>query len=297
MAKSENKAIIATLLVLCFILPAQAQFLKKLVKKGEQAAERTILNRTDKEVSKGTDKAIDGAMGKGDKKQDDSSKEPAVKEKQATESKITNMFGGSLEGVPDSYTFSYVLTYQMESGGDKLPFKYFLEPNAPYFANSIADPKANSTIVYDLKQNIVITFMDNGQQKMAMKMPNMKKVQQEYADKLFSEEENDKMQITPIEGKTIQGYKCLGFKIVSEEGTGKVWITNEAPVSLNGVFANFKKLSETGPYANVPINEKSLIMEMEFRSNKKKKDHMHMVCTEMKEQAFDIRKKDYKAGM
>ncbi len=45
--------------------PTQAQFLKKLKKKAEQAAERTILNRTDEEVSKGTNKGIDAATGKG----------------------------------------------------------------------------------------------------------------------------------------------------------------------------------------------------------------------------------------
>lgn len=38
----------------------EAQFLEKLVKKAENAAERTILNRTDREVSKSTDNAIDG---------------------------------------------------------------------------------------------------------------------------------------------------------------------------------------------------------------------------------------------
>ncbi len=42
---------------------AEAQFFKKLAKKAEKAAERTILNRTDEEVSKGTDKAIDGIAG------------------------------------------------------------------------------------------------------------------------------------------------------------------------------------------------------------------------------------------
>src|SRR5690606_22853207 len=218
----------------------------------------------------------------------------------AAESKISSMFGGGLDGVPDSYTFSYAVTYQMKSGKDEMPFEYLLEPNGAYFANKMADPKANSIMVYDLKKNIMVTFMDDGKQKMAMKMkmPNMKKVQKKYGDKLFPDEEgNDDVKITPIESKTILGYNCLGFKMVSDEGVGKVWITNEAPVSLNGVFANFKRMPDTGPYANMPINEKSLIMEMEFTSNKKKKDNMHMLCTELKEQHFDIQKKDYKSGM
>ncbi len=302
----KTKAIITTLLVLCFTVPTQAQFFKKLKQKAEEAAERTILNRTDKEVSKGTDKTIDGITGTGKKKdttigetETNNSKELTDEEKQAAESKITRMFGGGLEGVPDSYPFSYVLTYQMKSGKETFPFEYFLEPGGAYFANKMADPETNSIVVYDLKKNIMVTFMDNGQQKMAMKMkmPNMKKVQQKHGDKLFPDEGDDDVKITPIESKTIHGYRCLGFKMVSKEGVGKVWITNAAPVSLNGVFANFKKLPNTGPYANMPLNETSLIMEMEFQSNKKKKDNMHMVCTQLKEQAFTIQKKEYQSGM
>ncbi|WP_435413655.1 DUF4412 domain-containing protein, partial [Psychroserpens mesophilus] len=61
------------ILLLCFFITAnsEAQLLKKLKKKAEQAAERTILNRTDKEVSKKTDKTIDGAINKKENKEAD----------------------------------------------------------------------------------------------------------------------------------------------------------------------------------------------------------------------------------
>ena len=47
----------------------------------------------------------------------------------------------------------------------------------------------------------------------------------------------------------------------------------------------------------MPINETSLIMEMEFQSSKKRKDNMHMICTDLKKQTLVIEKKDYKSGM
>ena len=57
----KNKTLITALLVLCFTLPSQAQFLKKLKQKAEQAAERTILRKTDEVVSQKTEKTIDDA--------------------------------------------------------------------------------------------------------------------------------------------------------------------------------------------------------------------------------------------
>lgn len=57
----KNKTLITVLLALCFTLPSQAQFLKKLKQKAEQAAERTILRKTDEVVSKKTEKTIDDA--------------------------------------------------------------------------------------------------------------------------------------------------------------------------------------------------------------------------------------------
>lgn len=52
------------ILVVTLTIPANAQILKKLAKKAENAAERTILNRTDREVSKKTDETIDSILTK-----------------------------------------------------------------------------------------------------------------------------------------------------------------------------------------------------------------------------------------
>lgn len=47
---------------LMFSLPAEAQLLKKISKKAEQAAERAVLKKTDQKVTKETEKAIDGVL-------------------------------------------------------------------------------------------------------------------------------------------------------------------------------------------------------------------------------------------
>ncbi|MFC0604198.1 DUF4412 domain-containing protein [Winogradskyella pulchriflava] len=63
----KNKTLITTLLVLCFALPMQGQIFKKLKQKAEQAAERTILKKTDEIVTKKTEKTIDDATSEKDK--------------------------------------------------------------------------------------------------------------------------------------------------------------------------------------------------------------------------------------
>jgi hypothetical protein len=64
----KTKLLFSILLCLFFACNVNAQFWKKLTKKAAGAAERTILNRTDKEVSETTDKAIDSVTKGGEKK-------------------------------------------------------------------------------------------------------------------------------------------------------------------------------------------------------------------------------------
>lgn len=51
--------------LLCFTLPAEAQILKKLSKKAEQAAEKAVTKKTEQKVTKETEKAMDTLLGNG----------------------------------------------------------------------------------------------------------------------------------------------------------------------------------------------------------------------------------------
>ncbi|WP_157378279.1 hypothetical protein [Arenibacter latericius] len=58
----KSTQLIITILCLLTAVTVDAQILKKLMKRAEHAAERTILNRADREVSKTTDRAIDSIL-------------------------------------------------------------------------------------------------------------------------------------------------------------------------------------------------------------------------------------------
>ncbi|HAT66160.1 MAG TPA: hypothetical protein DCS66_16455, partial [Flavobacteriaceae bacterium] len=67
--------------------------------------------------------------------------------------------------------------------------------------------------------------------------------------------------------------------------------------SLNGVYANFNSLPKSAKDKALPLNEKSLVMEMMYTANKGKKNNMHMICTQLEENHIEIHKEDYKSGM
>ncbi|NVN16803.1 DUF4412 domain-containing protein [Muricauda sp. HICW] len=303
----KRKVVIMLMCFLAISYSAEAQFLKKLKKKAENAVERTILNRTDEEVSKGTDNAIDsitkGGKGKKKKKSDpknigeteknlDSTKQQNQAKEAAMQKKMAGLFGGSnLKGVPDVYEFSYRATMKITTQKDESYIHYWMEPGQRYFGNRYNDGKTNSITVMDMENQAMVMFTDDGAQKMAMKMPAGKKTIEKLTKKMEEKGNNSKeaIKVVPIAGKTILGYHCEGYQITSKDGISKVWVTNEAPVGYLGGIANTEGL----PSSVLPIGENTMFMEMQFESAKKKKDNFSMVCTELKEESMSIVKAEY----
>lgn len=296
---------------------AEAQFLKKLKKKAKEAVERTILNRTDEEVSKGTDKAIDSITQgkKGNKttknkttgstiggntsknigeteKNLDQQKQNKAKEA-AIQKKMTGMLAGAsgLKGIPDVYEFSYRATMKITSQKEETEIQYWMEPGQRYFGNKYDQGQTNSIAVMDLENQAMVMFNDDGKRKTAMKIPSSKKMIEKLTKKM--EEKNQKamedIKITPIADKVILGYVCKGYQITSKDGISKVWITNDTPVGYLGGIANAENL----PSSILPLGENTMFMEMHFESAKKKKDNFSMVCIELKEEGMTIKKEEY----
>lgn len=284
-----------TLILIAALLMASqsnAQFFKKLKKKAENAVERTVLNKTDREVSNETDKTIDGVI-KGNKNEN---KELTEEQKEAAEKNVMSIFGGGMEGIPESYQFHYVMDMQLTSNKDVMNLQYYIEPDAAYFGNAIPQDDSKSIIVYDMENQAMVTFIDNNGQKMAMKM---RMPFDEEAQKLMAQtqegEDNETLgvNITPLPSKTILGYNCKGYQIDQKDGVSKIYITNEAPVSFVGMFASVKEMPKNMNAATIPFNKNSMMMEMEYTSNKRKRDNIHMVCTGIEEKAFSINKSEY----
>ena len=281
------------------------QFLKKLGKKVEKAAERTVERRAERETEKNTDKALDKVFeaGSGKEKEEKSEAETTTargndrvaddEAKAGRQGVLAGMLGGgSMEDVPDTYTFSYRATMKIadENEKDEANFVYWLEPDATYFGTQVVvEEAAHQIAVMDMDIKSMVMFMDNGKQKTALRLKGNQQLMDTYLQKAAVGEGAEDITITPIEGKTILGYACKGFQMETEDGISKVWVTDEAPVGIIDGMLRDGYIPEGLP----DLGPKALFMEMEYTPKDAKEGNVRMVCTELKPVSMAIHKKEY----
>ncbi len=282
----KTKHIILTLLFLSMSYTVEAQFFKKLKKKAQAAAERTILNKTDEVVTKKTEQIIDSATTSNPSKKNEG-KGVTIQQK------MSKMFGGGLDAVPDTYKFSYLCTMKINTGKKETDIKYWLEPNETYYGNTMTNEEQKNMTVMDKKNKLMVLFSDNGEQKTAMNLPMNNGMMDKYTKNLNQKADvkNSDVKITSIPSKSILGYFCKGFQITSKEGVTRIWVTNETPVGFLGGMSGMGKAANS----ILPLGENAMLMEMNHTSNKNKKGAFSMVCTDIKQQNLVINKSEYKA--
>ncbi|MBQ4913928.1 DUF4412 domain-containing protein [Maribacter sp. MMG018] len=285
----KAKAIVLIIVMFCFALPMNAQFFEKLAKKAEKAAERTVLNRTDKEVSKKTDKAIDGVVKEGGKKKKTTDKGNATTNGTLEKDSglPTSMFGGAnMDIVPDEYRFSYAVKMLMTTGKDKMDLTYYLEPGQTYFGSEFGN--MDNITVMDFTANMILIFGNRGGQKTVMGINNNSKLYEKYRSKMVNDTNYDQAKIKEIGSKNLLGYNCSGYEVVTEEGISRIWVTNEIPIG--NIYSVFYDNEAPG---GLPFDKEAMIMEMDYKSNKGAKGNFHLICTDIVKKGFSIYKKDY----
>ncbi|MEC3880377.1 DUF4412 domain-containing protein [Parapedobacter sp. 10938] len=290
---------------------ANGQFLKKLGKKVEKAAERTVERRAERETEKKTDQALDKILEPGDKKGkkekgetkgkaasegSDSAEESNAAVARGQAALAAMLGGGSMEDVPDTYTFSYRATMKIihDDAKEETAMQYWLEPEATYFGTKVLmEGAANNLAVMDMENKAMVMFMDDGDRKTAMRLNGSQEVMDKYLKFAVESEEDEEVKVTPIESKTILGYHCKGFQMETSDGVSKVWVTEEAPVGLfSGMFQ-----TDNVPEGMPDFGAKALFMEMEYLPKDGQDDPYRMICTELKQESLAIHKKDYQSAI
>lgn len=313
------KVFLTTLLVFgLFATPhAHAQLLKKILKKAENAVERTILNKTDEKVSQKTGEVIDdatsGTKNKEGKDQEKETENNDTYEGDAEDEKkakgiLDKLFGKTLQGadtsndkismpikgepspapldnnvkLPNSYKFSYQATIQVTSERKTTEDHYLLQSNESYFAIQQTKNDISKFIVYDNDRNSEVHFIEIiGKKRLVRKkMDILTKAGIVGAFK----DAHDK-QVKPIGNKKILGFDCEGYEITTQVGTTELWITNETPATMYG--AMFTNRAEAN---NSPFTKSTMVMEVTFSSKEATTNNYHMVCTQLepKTKAFNV---------
>ena len=267
--KNLNCRLILVIVFSLFFIPtSQSQFLKKLQKRVEQKVENTVIEKT-------SDKAADKASKSVDKAFD------------------VNPFGGGGEKadpsvVADKYDFTWKYSLQMTTESGEMMFDYFLKPNASYFG--FTSPMMDTMFtVMDNDNNVTAMFMNSGGNNIGM-------VTKMVTDIDIDAENNENANVTfeTLPNKTINGYRCKGVKVTSDDYIMEMYYTNETEVSFDDLFKNSK--------ANVPVKfkdyfkpgEKALMITMDAKSLKNKKQDMKMECVGLEKVSKTIKKSDYK---
>jgi hypothetical protein len=251
----------ALLSILIFALCSQlshSQFLKKLMKRAEQAVEEVVVRKTADKAAQMAGESMD---------------------------KIFNIdFGGAQVDpsvLPESYDFEWKYTMQMKHKKGNMNMTYYLKPDAKYFGSQPEmenNPMANGMfMVFDEKLDILAIFMEteDGKSGTLLKNPTMNiedMAEQEAAS-------IDDYTITEIGAKTIMGYECQGFQMENDDMKMTMFIAMDAPVSFNQVYGDHMKTTPKGFEPKwMEKAENSIVMEMDMINKRKKKFSAKMTC-------------------
>jgi hypothetical protein len=269
-----QRLILTGILMVSFLIPAQAQILKNLKKKVEHRVEQKVSDKIADKAASEAGKSVDKAMEPGN----DQSGFPM------------GTAQADLSEVPESYEFEWRYVMKMENKKGETQLNYFLKKDAPYFGFKLPNSE-EMFMVMDESRNLMVNFMNSKGHKMITASRISKSALQETTD----ENERDEYSFKKLGSKTILGYNCRGFKAENKDGVYTFYITSEPDISFMDIY----KLDK----ANLPANfdpkwikdGKGLMMQMILEDKKNAKNNLIMTCVALEKESVILRKSDYKS--
>ena len=292
------KLIFLSLIVsISFSFDADAQFLKKLKKRVQQAAEETVIDKTAEKAAQETGKAMDSLL----------EIDPDYQAK--NEEQLQNMYLQSGEEIPidEVYSFNTNVVYQMKNISDNKPttidYSMWFSESENYMASEMKNIKSKETNDKQMP-NGMITIIDDKNQAMIVIMEeqkiaqiiSMSKIKEIAIEEEEEEGEISKTSIPKInktgKSKKILGYHCEEFSTLTEDGKISFWITQDLKFYQKNMFLNMSKSLGGNEFQNIPDAAQGFMMEMHYE-NKSKNEKGSMVVTGISKNIKTINTKDY----
>jgi len=250
-----KKVILSTLILGASLLaiPSQAQLLKKIQNAAANAATNAASNKANEKAEKAGSNALEGMM------------------------------GGMMEPAPTESEYSFTgfmimeVTSTDKKGKSEEPVRinYLLSKQPEFMGMDFQDPKKpenSTTTIMDTKNEAMVMLMSSDGQKssFAIKM-DYEKVQELVDEEAEVQLENPEYKLTKTGNtKTILGYTCEEWMVVSEDGEGRYWIT-EKPIDGLSIFS---------PQSNPMVSNKTMERYTSMFSNAPKGSFMEMIFTD-----------------
>lgn len=262
---------IITMIVL-FGLTAQgnAQFFKKLKDRAKEAAEQTIERKVAEKTERETDKAFDTIFNNQGK-----------------------IFKGKKANKLDGYSFSHQYVMEIVSDNDTTEITYYLTNDNEYMASSFEMKNAQEFItVMDLPNAAVHTFMNLGDKKSMSSF----KIDLDEVDEVEMNMNEFTISSTG-QSKSIIGYPCEEYQVTGPQLSGKVWVTQDAGITIQKAFSRLqsKKIKGLkGMNQSWTSMVDGLVLEMKMIDySQRNPEPLHMICTSLEETEFNINTADY----
>ena len=238
--KNLNRIYVLVIIFASLSFSAEAQFIKKIQKAANKGIEKAIQDKVEKEATKMTEKQLEKVFSDMYGDGSDSSSTGGFD--------MSKVLGGIGEPVDteDEYEFFGYLVLEMistnEKGKTEDPFllKSYLAKSTDYTGMELIDPKnpkASTSMVFDVKNQASIVFLDNKGEKSSFAY----KLDMDEVDEMVDEQMESKTDDYDVtiektgNTKDILGYACEEYHVVSEDGEGFYWITDK-PI---GGYASF----------------------------------------------------------
>ncbi len=280
------KNLLSHFIILVFIFTlsfsAEAQFIKKIQNAANRGVEKAIQQKVEKEANKMTERQLEKLFSDMYGDSSDSTSYGRLD--------MGKVLAGMGEPVDteDEYDFFGHIVFEMTStdekgkSADPVLMKSFLSKSADYTGMEIVDPKnaeAMTTMVFDLKNQASIVFLDNKGNKSSFAF----KMDLDDVDELIEDQAETNLNDITLEktGRTkdILGYDCEEYHVRSEDGEGYYWVTEE-PI---GGYSSF--WSSNSPMMTSKAQEKYA----EYLKNMPKGNFMEMTYTSEESGTIDMK--------
>ncbi len=252
---------------------AEAQFLKKLKKKVEKKVEDAAIKNVSDKAAEETDKSLNNLWAK------------------QLENSQFNMGMNMVDPseIPGAYSFDWKYTLQMTTTEGEMDMVYHIKENAPYVGIKVPQAEDMFTVL-DNEKNMTVLYMNSKGNKMVMATRFDASEAEMEADNPYND-----MEFKEIEGKTILGYSCQGYRGENEENVYTFYVTDEAGVSFRDLYQENQKNVPKGLNADWFKDGTGLLMAMEMEDKNNPAKSVTMTCTGIEKQPFSVDTSEYQS--
>ncbi len=257
---------------------AEGQLLKRILKNTEDkivdSAERMVVEKASealaRAVMRSLEKKLDDLLAKEYARQDSIDKANGRTPRYRDFDDFLNAMNRA-DDVPPAYHFDIqqYVTVTGKSKKDKQSMTYLFSKEGDKYAFEMDDDGAQSMVVFDLKNDLMVIYRDEDGEKTAYAMSNMIPLAAGMMNDADREEEDFKLTKTG-KTKTIAGYHCEEYEMMREKERTSTYTTQDLSFNSIGAYRQmFEQFLSKEEMASLD-NYKGIAMEMTHYDKKGK---------------------------